>query len=321
MRRVVLDMRNYLFADAIAQALKSADSDFDVHRSERPEKTAELCSLCDPYALLMEVTGYTPWKLEERLRIRDEVKRRNSHCKIALIVDENAEKKLARQVLQAKKDGLMTGTRKDGVIEVQYGDLHMFFVKEGMPVPDYAKHEANQETTEETESEPETTAAPVETEPVTSGVADGPYAWWSGDWYGWWVIRNGGGQFEDWVDSWWDACATIEVYDDSTGFIFLWDDSNEAGEGFCYADDWFDYYIILRPWGTEWEDIRNADTTNLPYDDMMPLSYDSWYLPLIRSGVTKAPESFGETEPGAPVMTWRIRSVPSRSDKAKKEAA
>ena len=181
--------------------------------------------------------------------------------------------------------------------------------------------EANQETTEETESEPETTAAPVETEPVTSGVADGPYAWWSGDWYGWWVIRNGGGQFEDWVDSWWDACATIEVYDDSTGFIFLWDDSNEAGEGFCYADDWFDYYIILRPWGTEWEDIRNADTTNLPYDDMMPLSYDSWYLPLIRSGVTKAPESFGETEPGAPVMTWRIRSVPSRSDKAKKEAA
>ena len=274
----------------------------------------------------------------------------------------------------------MTGTRKDGVIEVQYGDLHMFFVKEGMPVPDYAKHEANQETTEETESKPETTAAPVETEPVTSGVADGPYAWWSGDWYGWWVIRNGGGQFEDWVDSWWDACATIEVYDDSTGFIFLWDDSNEAGEGFCYADvtfgagttengcmmsesgnfmgsdfghadwivdpgaaivsqfenticiggeyvdpdnadDWFDYYIILRPWGTEWEDIRNADTTNLPYDDMMPLSYDSWYLPLIRSGVTKAPESFGETEPGAPVMTWRIRSVPSRSDKAKKEAA
>ena len=35
------------------------------------------------------------------------------------------------------------------------------------------------------------------------------------------------------------------------------------------SDDWFDYYIILRPWGTEWEDIRNADTTNLPYDDMI----------------------------------------------------
>ena len=31
MRRVVVDMQNYLFADAVAQALKNADSDFDVH--------------------------------------------------------------------------------------------------------------------------------------------------------------------------------------------------------------------------------------------------------------------------------------------------
>lgn len=106
-RRIVVDMQNYLFADAIARALKSADSDFDVRRSESPNKTVELCSLCEPYALLMEVTGYTPWKLEERLKIRDEVKQRMPHCKIVLIVDENAEKKLARRVLQAKKDGLI----------------------------------------------------------------------------------------------------------------------------------------------------------------------------------------------------------------------
>ena len=73
MRRIVVDMQNYLFTDAIARTLRSADSDFDVRRSENPEKTAELCSLCEPYALLMEVTGYTPWNLEERLKIRDEV--------------------------------------------------------------------------------------------------------------------------------------------------------------------------------------------------------------------------------------------------------
>lgn len=107
MRRVVLDMQNYLFADAVAQALKSADSDFDTRRSESPEKTVELCSICEPYALLMEVTGYMPWKLEERLKIRDEVKRQHPYCKIALIVDEKAEKKLAQRVLQAKKDGLI----------------------------------------------------------------------------------------------------------------------------------------------------------------------------------------------------------------------
>lgn len=107
MRRIVVDMQNFLFADAIARTLRSADSDFDVRRSESPDKTVELCSICDPYALLMEVTGYTPWKLEERLKIRDELKQIHPHCKIVLIVDENAEKKLAPRVLQAKKDGLI----------------------------------------------------------------------------------------------------------------------------------------------------------------------------------------------------------------------
>ena len=107
MRRIVVDMQNYLFTDAIARTLRSADSDFDVRRSENPEKTAELCSLCEPYALLMEVTGYTPWRLEARLKIRNEVKQRSPQCKIVLIVDENAEKKLAQRVLQAKKDGLI----------------------------------------------------------------------------------------------------------------------------------------------------------------------------------------------------------------------
>ena len=46
MRRIVVDMQNYLFADAVALALKNSDSDFDVHMSEKPEDTAELCSLC-----------------------------------------------------------------------------------------------------------------------------------------------------------------------------------------------------------------------------------------------------------------------------------
>lgn len=35
------------------------------------------------------------------------MKQQSPHCKIVLIVDENAEKELARHVLQAKKDGLI----------------------------------------------------------------------------------------------------------------------------------------------------------------------------------------------------------------------
>lgn len=55
----------------------------------------------------MEVTGYTPWKLCERLRLRDEVKAVCPDCKIALIVDSNTEKQAAKDIRDAKKDGLI----------------------------------------------------------------------------------------------------------------------------------------------------------------------------------------------------------------------
>lgn len=107
MRRIVVDMQNTLFADAIATALKKFDSDFDVYCSERPEKTPEMCDYTLAQILVMEVTGYTPWKFEERMKIRDTVKQRDPTCKIVLVVDENTEKRLADKVRQAKKDGLI----------------------------------------------------------------------------------------------------------------------------------------------------------------------------------------------------------------------
>lgn len=107
MRRVVVDMQNTLFADAIATALKKFDSDFDVCCSESPEKTLEMCDFTMAQILIMEVTNYTPWKFEERMKIRDTVKQRDPVCKIVLIVDENTEQKLADKVRQAKKDGLI----------------------------------------------------------------------------------------------------------------------------------------------------------------------------------------------------------------------
>ena len=107
MRRVVVDMQNTLFADAIAKALRNFDSDFDVSCSERPEKTTEMCDYTLAQILIMEVTNYTPWKFEERMKIRDTVKRRDPTCKIVLVVDENTEKELAERVRLAKKDGLI----------------------------------------------------------------------------------------------------------------------------------------------------------------------------------------------------------------------
>lgn len=107
MRRVVVDMQNALFADAISTALKNFDSDFDVFQSEKPEKTVELCSYTQADVLIMEVTGYKTRKLEKRMDIRDEVKAQHPNCKVVLVVDENTERELADRVRQAKKDGLI----------------------------------------------------------------------------------------------------------------------------------------------------------------------------------------------------------------------
>ena len=107
MRRVVIDMQNILFADAVAEALRRFDFDFDPVMSEGPDKTLALCNAILANILIMEVTAYVPWKLEERMKICDELKKTNPNCKTVLVVDENTEKKLADRVRQAKKDGLV----------------------------------------------------------------------------------------------------------------------------------------------------------------------------------------------------------------------
>ena len=107
MRRVVIDMQNALFADAIATVLRDFDSDFEVYQSESPVKTSDMCSFTEANILIMEVTAYSSWKLEERMKIRNEVKAQSPGCKIVLVVDENSEKKLADKVRLAKKDGLI----------------------------------------------------------------------------------------------------------------------------------------------------------------------------------------------------------------------
>lgn len=74
MKKIVVDMQNFLFADSIATAFKSSDYDIAVVRAESPRDTIELCRVFKPFVLLMEVTAYTPWLLCERLKLRDEAK-------------------------------------------------------------------------------------------------------------------------------------------------------------------------------------------------------------------------------------------------------
>ena len=90
MRKVVIDMQNYLFSDAIAKVLKSYDSDFFIEMSDTPDKTAELCRVIQPHILMMEITGQALWSLKERLAISREVRRYAPNCKFIFTVDEKA---------------------------------------------------------------------------------------------------------------------------------------------------------------------------------------------------------------------------------------
>ena len=107
MRRIVIDMQNILFADAVAEALRNFDSDLEPFMSENPDNTQSLCDTVLANVLIMEVTTYPSRTLEERLKIRNALKRKHPDCKIVLVVDENTERKLADRVRQAKKDGLV----------------------------------------------------------------------------------------------------------------------------------------------------------------------------------------------------------------------
>lgn len=107
MRRIVINMQNSLFCNAISETLRISGNELDPYSVDSPDKVIDECKWVAPYALLMEVTGYTPWKLCERMKIISSVRLQVPECKIVLIVDENAEKELAKEVRQAKKDGLI----------------------------------------------------------------------------------------------------------------------------------------------------------------------------------------------------------------------
>ena len=107
MRRVVINMQNKLFCHAISDTLRRSGNELEPYAVDLPEQVEKECRWISPYAILLEVTGYTPWKLYERIKLRDEVKAKHPECKIVFVVDENAEKEVAKQVKQAKKDGLI----------------------------------------------------------------------------------------------------------------------------------------------------------------------------------------------------------------------
>lgn len=109
MRRIVLDMKNGLLAEAVTQSLSGCDMDFLIYRSPKPEETLALCRTCRANVLVMEVIRQGLWKLSERLRLCSAVRQLGWVCKVLLLVDESTDELLASEVRQTVKDQLADG--------------------------------------------------------------------------------------------------------------------------------------------------------------------------------------------------------------------
>ena len=184
------------------------------------------------------------------------------------------------------------------------------------------------------------------TEPTQPRAQD--RTWWEGDWYGWWSVLDGSGEMYLMEQAAWDVCGRIQLNDDGTCSLQIWDTHQGAGQFTWFVEGHFEdgsddrgvlvsdsgtfrgaelsgitvdptampygayadlmyiagtytdpensdnsctYCIVLRPWGTRWDDLRGGDTTDMPYPDMLPVRYESWYLPLIREGAPM-PDAF-----------------------------
>ena len=104
MSRVVVNMRNYVFADAVKKLMLDA-GDFYVSVVDDPRLVASQCGSFAADMLLMETADDSPWTVSERMAIRDRVKRADPLCRIVLLVDERAG--AVRQVKDAKVNGLI----------------------------------------------------------------------------------------------------------------------------------------------------------------------------------------------------------------------
>ncbi len=249
----------------------------------------------------------------------------------------------------------LDGTLADGVLTIpDFGGtgMEVTFVNHAYTAPAPVALPGVEPQTPEIPETPETPETPAEPE-----IPAGPADWWNGKWYGWAVIYEGGGDYEEDADTGWDVCAEFQM-EGETGHMILYaigaDPDNLTGEadllwleggadhgrlistegyflfdeveegewyigrrdspvagirdmisiyGQCEADEdgnWFTYYIFLRPWGMTWDDVASADTTGMPYPNMMPFHYEDWYLEQLAGGASAAPETpAAEPEPAA----------------------
>ena len=108
MRDIVISIRNDFVAEAVIRSLE-VEGEFQPFKLlfSREDEVERECEAMQPEFLLSEVAFGRHTDLKTRLAEADAVKRIAPDCKIVFLCDENSAPDLAREVMQAKKDGLI----------------------------------------------------------------------------------------------------------------------------------------------------------------------------------------------------------------------
>ena len=129
--------------------------------------------------------------------------KKNGKATLALMGDEYSCKwELEGQTFTLTQAGdEFVGTLNNGVLTIDFSGLVYTYQKEGGAPA----------------------AIPTEAPAVVQPAADGLEAW-EGDWYGWWVIDTVHSGDTSVEGNWWDCAATLEIGNDGTANLVLWDE-------------------------------------------------------------------------------------------------
>ena len=111
MVRILLSIHNGLMAEAITGMLRECGEfePFRVSVGNRKADIAEECAMLEAQMVLMEVSYAGGTTLETRVKEARQIRGGSPDCKIIFLCDENSAPNIAREVMLAKKDGLIDG--------------------------------------------------------------------------------------------------------------------------------------------------------------------------------------------------------------------
>ena len=93
--------------------------------------------------------------------------------------------------------------------------------------------------------------------------------WWYGEWYGLWILSGCYGAYEELEGQWWDICGIIDIKEDYTGTVTLWDEEYTASNSMVSAA------VSLSEAGTG---EHGAMMSEGGYFTDMPLEHADWIV-------------------------------------------